>query len=119
MHLWQDIIKALSPKTQKAITPCHPKVTIKRDLRNYYLHDAYPHIYLTKREAESVFWLMHGFTIIETAYKMYLSPRTIEFYVKNMKTKLNCDSKKMLLEKIGETRLIDQLRAEGMCVQIH
>lgn len=118
MDYWQSVLNEARNRHafshQEIIKPI-----VKRDLRYYYLHDAYPHIYFTKREAQCVFWLMHGFTITEAAYKMFLSPRTIEFYVKNMKAKLNCDSKKVLLEKIKGTQLIAQLKSEGMCVQMH
>lgn len=91
----------------------------KRDLRTYYLKPKYPDVYFTKREAECIFWMMHGLTIAETALKMYLSPRTIEYYVKNMKIKLGCASKKRLIEKVMQTSLMDQLKQEGMQVVLH
>jgi len=94
-----------------------PKET--RDLRTYYLGDQYPGVYFTKREAESLFWLVHGMTIAETAAQMHLSPRTIEFYIKNMKSKLGCASKKRLIEKVLKTNLIEQLKEEGMRIVVH
>lgn len=91
----------------------------KRDLRNYFLGSRYPGVYFTKREAESMFWLMHGLTIAQAAAQLNLSPRTVEFYVKNMKNKLGCASKKRLIEKVYQTDLLDQLKADGMQVVKH
>ncbi len=97
--------------------PIFPKT--KRDLRTYYLGDVYPGVYFTKREAESIFWLAHGFTIAETATQLGLSPRTVEFYIKNMKVKLGCASKKRMIEAVMKTDLIEQLKADGMKVVVH
>ena len=94
-----------------------PKET--RDLRMYYLGDKFPAVYLTKREAESMFWLMQSNTIAEAAAKMELSARTVEFYVKNLKLKLNCKNKKMLVNKILQTTLLQQLEKDGMRLVRH
>ncbi|MDP1574162.1 MAG: LuxR C-terminal-related transcriptional regulator [Coxiellaceae bacterium] len=90
-----------------------------RDLRMYYLGDHFPNVYLTKREAESMFWLMQSNTIAEAAAKMALSARTVEFYVKNLKLKLKCKNKKMLIDKILQTSLLQQLEKEGMQLTTH
>lgn len=90
-----------------------------RDLRMYYLGEHFPDVYLTKREAESMFWLMQSNTIAEAAAKMNLSARTVEFYVKNLKLKLQCKNKKMLVDKILQTSLLAQLEKEGMQLTKH
>ena len=90
-----------------------------RDLRTYFLGKEYADIYLTKREAECMFWIMQDYTISETAFKMALSARTVEFYVKNMKLKLQCKSKKKLVEKILQSSLLQQLEEEGMRIVRH
>ncbi len=95
------------------------KIKESRDLRMYYLGDEYPDVYLTKREAECMFWVAQGCTITETALAMQLSGRTVEFYVKKMKLKLNCASKKELIEKILQTNLLQQLAEEGVRVVKH
>jgi DNA-binding CsgD family transcriptional regulator len=65
--------------------------------RKYYLGDKFPEIYLTQREAECVFWIIRGLTNKEVADKMQLSSRTIEYYLRNVRTKLNCYSKSHLI----------------------
>ena len=91
----------------------------KRDLREYYLGENYPNVHITKREAESLFWLVQGLTIIQTAYQLGLSSRTVEFYVKNLKLKLNCDNKKQLINTILQTNLLEQLEKDGMKITKH
>src|SRR3990167_3218191 len=56
------------------------KMRDTRDLRTYYLGKTFPDVYLTKREAECMFWVVQDCTINETAIKMRLSARTVEFY---------------------------------------
>lgn|SRR3990167_5053091 len=95
------------------------KIKKQRELRTYYLGDQYPNIYLTKREAEAMFWVSQDLTISATAEKMHLSPRTVEFYVKNLKLKLGCGSKKELVDIILQTTLLQQLEKEGLRVVKH
>ena len=90
-----------------------------RDLRTYHLGDYFPNIYLTKREAETMFWVVQDFTNAQAASEMNLSSRTVEFYVKNLKLKLQCKTKKELIEKILQTDLLQRLEKEGMKVAKH
>lgn len=91
----------------------------KRDLRMYYLGDAYPGVYFTKREAQTFFWVVQGYTIAKAAAMMSLSMRTVEFYVKNMKVKLNCASKKRMIQLVLQTNLLSELAKDGMQVTLH
>lgn len=93
------------------------KKTTKR--RTYYLNYPFDNIYLTAREAETIFWLMQNHTLVSAAQKMGLSSRTVEFYVKNMKIKLRCANKKEMLEKILQTNLLEQLEKDGFKITKH
>lgn len=90
-----------------------------RDLRTYYLTPQYPTVYFTRREAECIFWVVQGSTISHAALKMGLSARTVEFYVKNMKLKLQCTSKKELVDKVLQSSLLQQLEKNGMRIVRH
>jgi len=72
----------------------------------YYLGDDYEGIYYTKREAECLIYLIQGNTLVATAKLMDLSPRTVEFYVKNMRLKIGATTKTQLLNKIEETDFV-------------
>lgn len=76
-------------------TPGH-----KNDSKKFFLGAPHEHIYFTGREAQVMVQLMHGKTISAVAAVLELSPRTIEFYVKNMKTKLACRTKSELIGKV-------------------
>ena len=56
--------------------------------------------YLTLRESQCVYYAMQKMTIQETANQLSLSPRTVEFYLKRIRTKLNCTRKKELIDKL-------------------
>jgi DNA-binding CsgD family transcriptional regulator len=82
----------------------------KRKMKSYLLGDKYPGVALTQREAECMVQFLKGKTVNKTALALQLSPRTVEFYLKNMKRKLNCQTKSELIGKIVETdfmKLVD------------
>ena len=56
------------------------------DRKRYYYDESDSEAYLTCRETQCVYYLLHGYTMVKTAYILDLSPRTIEFYVKNIKS---------------------------------
>ena len=74
------------------------KPTVKS--QRYYLAEESENIYLTGREAETMVHLVLGKTIRETGEKMNLSPRTIEFYLNNVKRKLKVQRKTELIQKL-------------------
>ncbi len=57
-------------------------------------------IKLSKREAECLYLLAKGKMTKEIGYILNLSARTVEYYISNMKDKLNCCSRSQLLEKL-------------------
>ncbi len=79
-------------RVKKSSTPRKNKV--------YPLGENFPNVALTRREAQCMRLFLDGKTIAEVAQHLNLSPRTIEFYMKNMKKKLNCRRKTELMEKI-------------------
>lgn len=56
-------------------------------------------IKLTAIQTECLYYLTQGFTAKEIAKKMFLSNRTIEFYLAILKNKLNCRNKAELIAK--------------------
>lgn len=87
--------------------------------RTYFLGDRFPGIYLTKREAETMFWVIQDHTLAYAAHQMKLSSRTVEFYVKNLRLKLQCKTKKELVEKILQSDLLKQLENDGYKIAWH
>ncbi len=81
----------------------------KKSIKRYYLGDAFRDTYLTLREAETMTHLLLGKTIRDTAISMQISPRTAEFYINNIKRKLNCRTKTELISKIMTSKLLSLL----------
>ena len=77
------------------------------DTKNYYLGKEYPDVYFTQREMDCLVQLLNGHTLAGTAEILSLSPRTVEFYVKNMRMKLGVQSKIELLKKIRKMDFIE------------
>jgi DNA-binding CsgD family transcriptional regulator len=55
---------------------------------------------LSKRQRQCLYYLVRGKTAGETAEILGLSTRTVEFYLQNIKNKMNADSKSELIEKV-------------------
>jgi len=93
--------KDLTAKTQNSVDQ---KSTTEehqpKELKRYYLGDNFGNIYFTEREGQCMNLVLQGKTIDSIGLKMRLSPRTIEFYVKNMKTKLGCRTKFELIDLV-------------------
>lgn len=54
---------------------------------------------VSRREKECLYYLAQGMTAKEIARVLSLSPRTIEFYIENMKKKFNCSNRIELIAK--------------------
>ncbi|MBT4879889.1 MAG: helix-turn-helix transcriptional regulator [Alphaproteobacteria bacterium] len=63
----------------------------------YYLKNQFNSSYLTKREVECLQHLATGKIVKEVAQSLNLSPRTVDFYLKNIKEKTGCRSKSQLI----------------------
>lgn len=92
---------------------------VRNDHKHYYLGAPYLDIYLTRREAETMFWMMQNYTISHAAHKMHLSARTVEFYLKNLKLKFHCKTKNELVKKLLQTNLLQQLEKDDLKIMQH
>ena len=54
---------------------------------------------VSKREKECLYYLIRGMTAKEIGRALNLSPRTIEFYIENMKKKFSCHNRIDLIAK--------------------
>lgn len=74
----------------------------------------YGDLYFTRRESECMLWLLRGKTISGVAAILKLSPRTVEYYIKNMKSKLGCRTKFELIDLVYTSDFMKS--AEGKVV---
>jgi DNA-binding CsgD family transcriptional regulator len=100
-HILAEVLNKKNKKYKKyAPFKCRTRLKSSRIIKTYYLGEKLQNLYLTKREAECMFLLLKGKSINTIAAILKLSPRTIEYYLKNIKIKLNCRTKFDLIELI-------------------
>jgi len=128
MHYWQSLVDHVKnkPYTHAFLAdepflaePLSKAEKEMRDSCSYYLGEKYGNISLTRREEKCIFWLVQTHTISDAAAKMGLSPRTIEFYIKRLKSKFQCKSKKSLIKTVLQTTLLQQLEKQGLIITKH
>lgn len=71
----------------------------------YYLGKPYIGTYLTSREYECYTLMKQGLKYKEIADRLDLTPRTVEFYVSNMREKLLCRHKNHLIKALSTIQL--------------
>lgn len=119
--LWGDVIKSLqkgrvqAAQSIKEVSSLIPVNSKKRRIKRRYYpqnkryfidNDGYRHIHLTPREKQTFELLRFNFTVVEIAQHLHLSPRTVEFYVRMMRSKFNCKSKRDLVRLITSKNLM-------------
>ncbi|MGE3920643.1 MAG: response regulator transcription factor [Gammaproteobacteria bacterium] len=61
--------------------------------------------YLTKREVDCACEIIQGLSNTEIGEKLFISKRTVDIHVVNLKSKLNCDKKSQLIKKLFELKI--------------
>lgn len=72
----------------------------KNTRQKFYLGPCQPGIYFTLREMQTIEQIIAGKNVPQTADALGTSTRTIEFYIRNMRGKLNCPHRADLVSKI-------------------
>ncbi|MDF1760376.1 MAG: helix-turn-helix transcriptional regulator [Coxiellaceae bacterium] len=108
MDYWNTVLKEVknrkNPYFEKRFV-CFPEVQIctpielekSQQLKRIYIGETYPGVYLTMRELDCLKYLMRGMTYLGIGNKLGISMRTVETYMKKIKQKLNCSSKKSVI----------------------
>lgn len=81
----------------------------KNVLAGYKLGAKYGNAYFTRREAECMVCLLKGKKIKDVAMILRLSPRTVEFYIKNMKDKVCCRTKFELIDLVNTSEFMKHI----------
>lgn len=76
-------------------------ITSKENLSSYIGFEKNG-MYLSKQQIKCAKFLLSGMSFKEMALQMQLSPRTVECYIDNMKSKLRCRNKTELIIKLYE-----------------
>lgn len=103
-HLF-DIATPMGPVFHEKADLLPPSLLKKRQYLLKQLGIDIPY-HLSKREWEIVPLYLKGHSASHIAKQLFLSPRTIENYIDNLKNKLGCFSKCELIEKLTELQQI-------------
>ena len=77
--------------------------------KKYAIGNKYPNVYFTYREAQCMKAFIQGQTCSEVGQHLAISQRTVEFYLVNMKKKLNCERKTDLINKVASSEFLDNV----------
>lgn len=99
---------AATKKCEKISKKKSKRKSKQSSLRIYFLGKKYPGAYFTRREAECMALLLKGKTVTTVAATLSLSPRTVEFYLKNMKIKVRCRTRYELIEIVQNSSFVQQ-----------
>lgn len=93
------------------LTSCEPEDTssteAEKECDRVYLIPNYPTIYFTRREMDCARELLTGKTVKEIAQSIGISHRSVELYLKNMRMKLNVNTKEELFLLIRDETEIE------------
>ena len=73
---------------------------MSKEKKKYSLGEKFNGAYLSQRQAECMTCLIYGKTMRKTAERLGLSVRTVEYYVDNIREKLDCNNKCILIEGV-------------------
>lgn len=82
-------------------------------LKRFYLPEPFKGIYLTQREYDAV-KLCSYYDYKTIGRIMQVSPRTVEFYLKNVRCKLGCKNKKMLISTLKEHGIVKHCQQQAI-----
>lgn len=82
------------------------------NIDRFFLFNQDENLYLTKREAECVTYMIDGATAKQTAKILGISFRTVESYIQQIKEKLKCSSKEELISLLIESNINDVILAD-------
>ena len=110
--LWRDVVASTqnvdSQSSSKIIQPrANPTVIIRRKFTINYLSQT---LQLTWRELQTLDLICMGKTVPQAALELTLSSRTVEFFVKSLRYKFACKSKRDLMDNIAKHNIIIQVR---------
>lgn len=77
-----------------------------RKIDRYYLDNIAEELYLTHREAECLKLLRDGLNYYKIADKLSITRHTVQLHFNNIRIKLDCDSKKELIQKVKDSDIL-------------
>lgn len=108
MQYWEDLLRVVVNHKKETGVPFSITSTLSlgsnkehkniqsKTQRRCFLGSKFPGQYFTLREAQVAYYLVLGQSMKLIAKSMGISSRTVEFYLKNMRRKLDCRNRSEL-----------------------
>jgi len=81
-------------------------IKLSKDILLHSLNETKVKRKLTERESQCMYYLVRGMTAKEIGRKMFLSPKTVEYYINSVKTKFHCRTRSELICKILDENIL-------------
>lgn len=110
---WVSTIQAVLQKYPgvvdvRQMRECNSGANFSR-LRRVYLGRCRPSLYFTRRETQTMLHLLLARPIVAAAQMMQLSPHTLNFYILNMKAKLQARTRHDLINVVLASQFLQNL----------
>ena len=109
-----EAIELVDARVEKKTTGCSDMVMP----RSILLGPKFPGVYLTNREAHCALFLLLGHTSKDIASLMGISPRTVEYYVSQIKVKIQVKRKSEISIALLKTDFIRNFRGAVSHVEL-
>ena len=106
MMRWDDVINSVDDSIESSIFSMFHQRKLRQRYSFNYLGEV---ITITVRECETLALISTGLTVPQAATQLGLSTRTVEFYVKNLRFKLKCKSKRALIVFAEQYNVLQEL----------
>jgi DNA-binding CsgD family transcriptional regulator len=103
---WDDVIGSVNGHDVNVGRPALPCAKVRQ---RYSYKQQDEEVTITLRERETLALIITGLTVPQAAAELGLSTRTVEFYVKNLRFKLHCRSKRELIAFAKQYDVLQQL----------
>lgn len=122
LSLWRDILYRTEKKRASwGLKKDEFNLPNKQEILKPKYYDVFYQeqlFHLTKREVECLFLIKKNFTNADIAKTLFLSERTIEFYIKNLRKKFNFTHKRNLRKIFSELRFA-KLKREDLDIPFY
>jgi DNA-binding CsgD family transcriptional regulator len=86
-------------------------------IQRYYLNEPYQQVYFTYQEARCLLHCKRNSRYKAISQALNISERTVEFYLKNMREKLKCKTKKDLLKVTEKGEFFKKYKLAGSTIE--
>ena len=125
-HYWADVIQEANAQHAASTSLSNPEITpqpitklkpVSLKKIKVPLGAQFNNTYFSFRESQCMLKLIEGKTMVRIGHDLQLSKRTVDYYINNMKKKINCRKKKELIDQILKSDFLANLSKQNLLSQ--